>query len=211
MIDLPIDWREENESWGKYQAANSGSVEREVGELLYGFARILKPHHILDLGTHLGLSAAYLGMACRDNGVGLVDTVEYDKSHWSDAKLLWNKMSLDDYIFQYKSSVDEFINDGVMYDLMLIDTEPDQRWSQLDRFYAQLNPGGYVFLHDLPRGFCIGNVNPDHPDIKNWPWGEIPNHIDQLMKDRLLVPFHLPNPRSMCGFYKARSDDYEIK
>lgn len=67
-----------------------------------------------------------------------------------------------------------------------------------------------MFIHDLPRGFCIGNVNPDHPEMKNWPFGIIPERIEQLMKDRLLVPFHLPNPRSMTGFYKARSDDYQI-
>lgn len=210
MIDIPLQTKKESESWGDYEAFNSGGVEKEVGELLYAFARILKPHHILDLGTHKGISAAYLGMACRDNGVGLVDTVEYDQAHWDDAKRLWNQMSLDDYIFQYKCSVDEFNTDGVMYGLMLIDTEPATRWGQLERFYTQLHPGGYVFLHDLPRGFCIGNVNPDHPDKKNWPWGEIPNRIEQLMKDRLLIPFHLPNPRSMCGFYKARSDDYQI-
>jgi predicted O-methyltransferase YrrM len=210
MIGLPLLTHKESEVWGDYEAFNSGSVEKEVGELLYSFARILKPHHILDLGTHKGISAAYLGLACRDNNVGLVDTVEYDKSHWDEAKRLWDKISLEDYIFQYKCSVDEFINDEVMYDLILIDTEPAQRWQELDRFYAQLNPGGYVFIHDLPRQFCVGNINSDHPEIKNWPFGEIPDRIQQLMKDRLLVPFHLPNPRSMCGFYKARSDDYEI-
>ena len=208
MIDVPLPTHKESESWGDYEAFNSGSVEREVGELLYSFARILKPHHILDLGTHKGISAAYLGLACRDNGVGLVDTVEFDKSHWDDARLLWNKMSLDEYIFQYKCSVDEFSNSEVMYDLMMIDTEPDQRWDQLDRFYVQLNAGGYVFLHDLPNSWCKGNLNLDHPTITDWPFGPVPDRVRQLLKEHKLIPTHYPNPRSMTSFYKTRSDDY---
>lgn len=210
MIDIPLPTHKESESWGDYEAFNGGSVEKEVGEILYSFARILKPNHILETGSHVGISAAYMGLACRDNGRGRVDTIEFDKSHWNEAKLLWSKMGLDEYIFQYKCSVDEFINDGVMYDLIFLDTEPGRRWAELDRFYVQLNPGGYVFIHDLPRQFCMDNVNPDHPEIKNWPFGIIPDRIEHLMKDRLLVPFHFPNPRSMTGFYKSRDDDYEI-
>lgn len=138
MIDIPQPTHKESESWGDYEAFNSGSVEKEVGEILYSFARILKPNHILDLGTHKGISAAYMGLACRDNGKGIVDTVEYDKSHFDDAKRLWNTMSLDEYIFQYKCSVDEFINDAVVYDMILIDTEPSTRWEELERFMHNL-------------------------------------------------------------------------
>src|SRR5205814_5059118 len=97
-----------------------------------------------------------------------------------------------------------------MFELMFLDTEPGIRWRELERFYPHLEPGGYVFLHDLPRGFCKGNVNPDHPEFRDWPWGECPPFIQNLLKDREIIPFHLPNPREMCGFYKARSDDYKI-
>lgn len=211
MIDIPLPTHKESESWGDYEAFNSGSVEKEVGEILYSFTRILKPNHILDLGTHKGISAAYMALACRDNGKGLVHTVEYDSAHWEDATNLWNKMGVHDNIFQYQMDVETFSKSQIEeYELMLIDTEPAQRWGELEKFYPNLLPGGYVFLHDLPRGFCKGNINPDHPEMKDWPWGSVPKMIKDLIKDRELIPFHLPNPRSMAGFYKARADDYKI-
>ena len=195
---------------GEYSAFNTGSVECETGELLYAFTRIVKPKNILDLGTYKGVSAAYMGLAVRDNqNGGIVESIEFDSQHWNDAEDLWIKLGILGTVILKKMKVEDF-KPEFRYDLILIDTEPDQRWKQLLDFYPYLNPGGYVFLHDLPRGFCIGNINPDHPEIKNWPWGEIPKEIENMLKDRELIPFHLPNPREMCGLYKARSDDYHI-
>lgn len=208
MIDLPIDSYKE----GEYESFNSGGVEKEVGELLYAFTRILKPLNVLDLGTHKGISAAYIALALKENNKGLVHTVEFDAQHWVDAEQLWEKVGVTPFIHQFKGTVQDYhlkfpLTD---YDLMLIDTEPDQRWEQLRQFSPLLKEGGYVFLHDLPRGFCIGNVNLDHPDLVNWPWGEIPEEVKAWMKVGLLKPFHLPNPREMCGFYREHKGDYVI-
>lgn len=194
---------------GEYEAFNSGGVEKEVGEFLYGMVRILKPLNILDLGTHKGISAAYMAKGCKDNKKGIVHTVEFDFNHWNDADSLWKAEEVQKYVVQYKTRVDNFVID-LQYDLIFIDTEPDQRWGQLVRFYPNLSLGGYVFLHDLPRGFCKGNINPDHPEFQDWPWGPVPETIKELLKDRELVPFHFPNPREMCGFYKKHPGDYYV-
>ena len=207
MIDLPLSTTKELE----YEAYNSGGVEKEVGELLYGFARVLKPHHILDLGTHLGISAAYLARACLKNGFGLVDTVEYDSQHWDNARKLWDKAGVSEYIFQYKCNIDDFENPSIMYDLILIDSEPPRRFAELDRFYVQLNPGGYLFVHDLPYGWCQGNVNMDHPEYKSWPYGDVPERLEQLLREDKLRATSFPNPRGMGLFYKVKAEDYSLQ
>lgn len=208
MIDLPIETYKE----GEYEAFNSGGVEKEVGELLYAYTRILKPLHVLDLGTHKGISAAYIALALKDNGKGIVHTVEFDAQHWVDAEQLWEKAEVTPFIHQFKGSVEDYMKQFPFtdYDLMLIDTEPDQRWKQLMEFEPVLKEGGYVFLHDLPRGFCIGNVNTDHPELVNWPWGAFPEPIKEWLRTDYMRPFHLPNPREMCGFYKRKKEDYHV-
>jgi len=56
-----------------------------------------------------------------------------------------------------------------------------------------------------------GNINPDHPEFKSWPFGDLPQEIKNWVKDGMLRPFHLPNPRGMIGFYKTRMDEYKWK
>ena len=94
------------------------------------------------------------------------------------------------------------------YELMFLDTEPDIRFKELVRFYPYLSYGGFVGIHDLPRSFCKGNINPDHPEIKDWPFGPVPDEMKKLMKNGELIKFHLPSPRGMVWFYKPRKDDY---
>lgn len=216
MIDFPLPTYKE----GEYEAFNSGGVERETAELLYSFVRILKPHAILDLGTHKGISASYMAMGCRDNNEGSVFTVEFDSQHWNDEDMLWSKLQLRGLIYRYKMSVEEYLRrlkddpsfeSSHSYQLMLIDTEPSDRFSQLVEFYPFLSPGGYVFLHDLHRHMGQeGRINPDHPEMENWPWGTLSDQIKNWLKDRELVPFYFPTPRGLTGFYKNDPRDYKI-
>ena len=46
-----------------YSMFNSGGVEVEVGEFLHSMVRVTKPMHILETGTHLGVSAAFMALA----------------------------------------------------------------------------------------------------------------------------------------------------
>lgn len=46
---------------------NSGGTEVEVSEFLYSLVRMLKPNYVLETGTHLGVSACYIGQALEDN------------------------------------------------------------------------------------------------------------------------------------------------
>lgn len=205
MIKLPLSTSKE----GLYEAYDSGAVEVEVAEFLYGFTRIIKPQRVLTTGIYTGVSDAYIAQGLKENGFGKITALEIEPQHLNRAKELWQKIEVSEYIDPILASSLEFQPTG-LYQLMMLDSEPGIRWKELERFYSRLEPGGYVFLHDLPRGFCKGNINPDHPEFQDWPWGPVPETIKTLLKNQDLLPFHLPNPREMCGFYKKSSGDYTL-
>lgn len=191
-----------------YKCFNTGGVEVEVGEFLYGFVRMIKPIYILETGTHKGVSASYMGLAMKENALsGRLDTIEYEEQNYKEARDLFEKLGIQDYIYGYKSLVEQFYPNN-QYDLLFLDTEPGLRYKELIRFYPFLKEGGFALIHDLPRGFCKGNINPDHPEFIDWPWGPVPDEIKTWLKEGKLVKWHFPTPREICGFYKVRKDDY---
>ena len=194
----------------EYEAFNDGGVECEVGEFLYSLIRLLKPKHVLETGTHFGIGASYMGLALKDNGYGsgYLDTFEFLSHIHEIAVRRIENMSLSSIVFCHLMDVANFVPD-VKYQLIFLDTEPHTRFKELLQFYPYLDDGGYIFIHDLPRSMCQGNFNPDHPDDKSWPFGDIPEEMRSLIKEDKLRPFHLPNPRSLVGFYKVHREDYK--
>lgn len=204
MIKLPLLSYKE----GEYDSFNDSGVEQAVGELLYSFVRILRPFNVLDLGTAKGISAAYMAMGCRDNEKGMVHTVEFDPAHWQEANDLWERIKVGPYVHQYKCRAEEY-SSTFTYHLILVDTVPEERFKQIIQFYPFLEEGGYMFMHDAPYNLCQGNINPDHPEFKSWPYGDIPKEIETWVQDDKLRPFFFPNPRGFMGLYKVRPDEYK--
>ena len=204
--------------WSKtilsYSAFNDGGVECEVGEFLYGMVRILKPKGVLETGTHYGIGAAYMLLALDDNATlddnefGYLNTIEFQKENRDIAYKRLFKVS-----GKFRSHLMDVKDYTPVrnFQLILLDTEPDIRFKELIKFYPYLDEGGYVFIHDTPRNLCQGNVNPDHPHLKSWPFGDLPEEIKQWVKEDKLRPFHFPSPRGLIGLYKTHRDDYVWK
>ena len=190
-----------------YRMWDDGGVETSVGEFLYGLVSAVKPDNILETGLYSGISCSYLAQGIKDNGFGQIDSVEFEKQHIDRASQRLIKLGLDSFVNIHCISSLDF-KPTRQYQIILLDTEPNLRFQELVNFYPYLEPGGFVFIHDLPRNFCQGNFNPDHPEIKSWPFGDLPIEIKNWLKDGDLVRFNLPSPRGMCGFYKPREDDY---
>jgi hypothetical protein len=187
-----------------YLMFDDGGIEDSVGEFLYSMVRILKPTFVLETGTYTGISAMYMGQGLKDNARGHITTCEINDFHRRRAMDLWAKTGV---------SVKCELIDAAQYQvtepigLLFLDSEPNIRWGELVRFFPFVEEGGYIFIHDVPLNLCQGNFNPDHPEIKSWPFGELPNVILQWVKEDKLRPIHFPNPRGMLGFYKVRSDE----
>ena len=194
----------------KFMMFDDGGVELEVGEFLYGLMRVLKPDRVLETGTYTGISAMYMAQGLKDNGFGSLSTIEIDLTHKARAEELWKRVGVDDFATCIHTDARGYRpHEDDMIDFMFLDSEPEMRFDELVRFFPNLKPGGYVFIHDLHRHMGQGQpVNPDHPEIPNWPWGELPKQIKDWVKDGDLRPMHFPTPRGLLGLYKTHPSDY---
>lgn len=211
ITDLDLSLRAVMEPTNKdYKCFNTGGVEVEVGEFLYGFVRMIKPEFILETGTHLGISSTYMGLALKANQYGYLTTLEIFKENIQHSEALWKRVGVEAYIIadMERSLMYELDYD---VDLLFLDSEPDIRFKELRRFYPRVKEGGYIFIHDTPRNLCQGNHNPDHPEFKSWPFGDMLPEIKEWVHNKELVPFTFGTPRGLIGFYKVHKGDYAWK
>jgi predicted O-methyltransferase YrrM len=190
---------------GSYSSFNDAGIEVETGEFMYGMVRILKPQHVLETGTHWGIGAAYMGSALKDNGIGHLDTIEFLPEIQNRAKQRMATLALDDYVTCHLGDVATF-EPSVAYKLILLDTEPQTRFAELVKFYNFLEPGGFIFIHDLHRHM---HQIPNEEHGFAWPYGPIPQQMKELVMRGELRPFHFSTPRGYTGFYKPSQEDYK--
>lgn len=203
LVDIGLPLIQE----GEYQSYDSGGVESAIGELLYSFVKVLRPERCLETGLYSGISCMYVALALQENNKGHIDTIEYEQEHIKRSKERIIKLGVQDRVTILQEDSRVFVPQG-MYDLMFLDTELNLRFGELTRFYDHLSPGGYVFIHDMPRNLCQGNVNLDHPEIESWPVGRLPEEVKTLVAEKKLTPMYFTNPRGMIGFYKRHQEDY---
>lgn len=187
-----------------YTSFNDAGVETETGEFLYAMVRILKPENILETGTHWGVGASYMGQALKDNKQGHLDTVEFLPEVHNAAITRIHALDLQYYVQCHFGDVAKFVP-HCRYNMILLDTEPQTRFAELIKFNEFLEPGGYVFIHDLHRHM---HQIPNEEHGFAWPYGKLPDEIKELVKKDILRPFHFGNPRGLTGFYKTHPGDY---
>jgi len=209
----------------EYSAFNDAGIECEVGEYLYGLVRILKPKRILETGTHVGIGASYLGMGLKDNKKGKLDTIEFLSDIYKQAVNRISTMELNDYVICHYGDAKDFIppedwqgsnetiqdvglpQPRVQYDMILLDTEPQTRFAEFEKFYPYLREGGYIFIHDLFRHMHqVPNVEHGFA----WPFGKITPFITEKVGDGSVRPFHFETPRGLSGFYKVSEKDFKF-
>lgn len=191
----------------RFSQVDTGAVEVETGELLYGFIRRMKPDAVLSTGTYTGISDLYLAQALKDNGFGHLWAVEFEQFHIDRANKLWQEQGVSEQITSIKADSRDFKPDK-QYQFMFLDTELNLRFGELVRFYDNLDEGGFVLIHDMPRNLCQGNVNPDHPEIPNWPVDVLPPEFKKLLDERKLMPFYFAGARGLAGYYKPHKEDF---
>lgn len=192
---------------GYYHMQDDGAVEYEVGEFLYGLVRILQPKEVLSTGIYSGISDMYIAQGLLNNKHGKLTALEYEKTHIDRSVRLWSSVGVSEVIIPvHTSSLDYQLN--AQYDLMFLDSEPQIRFAELVKFFPYLKEGGYVGIHDLPNTLCQGNINPDHPTMKSYPYGDLPDQIVEWLKTDKLRMVHFPSPRGLTFLYKTTEKDY---
>lgn len=198
---------EVSDSEGLYHMADDGGCETEVGDFLYGLTKILKPKNVLTTGVYSGISDMYISQALEDNVRGTIWALEYEQAHINRARVLWEKTGLQHRILAILTNSLDYKPDRT-YQLMFLDTEPGIRFAELVKFFPYLDEGGYVGIHDLPNNLCQGNFNPDHPEMRSYPYGDLPDQIIDWLKTDKLRMIHFPSPRGLTFFYKPKEGDY---
>ncbi|MCR4285071.1 MAG: class I SAM-dependent methyltransferase [archaeon] len=206
MLFDNLDWVPEVTD-PRFSMKDDGGVEQETGELIYGFVRRLKPTNCLSTGVYTGISDLFIAQALKDNGLGHLTALEYEQVHIDRARKLWEEVGVSQQITTVKTDSLQF-KPMRNYQFMFLDTELNLRFKELVNFFPNLDEGGYIFVHDMPRSLCQGNVNPDHPDFKNWPVGELPPEFIELVKSGKLKSFYFAGARGLVGFYKSHGEDF---
>ena len=191
-----------------FSSFNDAGIEVETGEFLYSMVRLLKPDRVLETGTHWGIGASYMGSALRDNKKGTLDTIEFlpEIHHRAKARIL--ALGLQEVVTCHLADVGQWDPDYATYKMILLETEPQTRFKELLKFYDNLEPGGFVFIHDLHQ-HMHQIENEEHGFA--WPYGKLPKEIIALVNNGELRPFHFATPRGLTGFYKVHPNDYKWK
>lgn len=198
-----------------YRMFNDGGVECETGEFLFGLVRLTKPRYIFETGTHLGVSAAYMAAALQansPNGIhsenyGRITTVEFNEGNHKKSVRLFERLGLGMYTNSRLADVKD-IEPDEQIDILFLDTEPNLRFAEFERFFDQVKPGGLILIHDLHPGMSQDGKNPDHPDEIGWPYGPIPAEMKKRVQYGEARPVHFRTPRGLTMFYKVAEGDY---
>jgi predicted O-methyltransferase YrrM len=191
----------------RYTCYNTGGVEVEVGEFLYGFVRMIKPDAILETGTHQGISAASMALALRDNGFGKITTVEYEPIHFNAANDLFSILGIRDQVNSVLKDVLTLEVVDNQYDFIFLDTEPQLRFNEFCRFWHGLKPGGFLAIHDLAPH--MGQTGETVNGMLNWPFGTMPEPMKEVLKKEA-QSLHFKTPRGLFICQKWSDEFYKL-
>jgi predicted O-methyltransferase YrrM len=182
----------EAEIWdAEYSMLNKGSPELEVLEFLYCFVRLIKPQRILETGTYHGGSAVYMALALKENRKGKLITVEYYPESFDIAKKLFSDLGLTEYIDNLAVNSLAYDPGVTRYQVLFLDSEPQFRLRELAKFLPYLDPGGFIFVHDL------------HPDKVGAEWGAFEPLLGRELRQGNLYFTGFKTPRGLSLFQKA--------
>lgn len=154
MIDGLIDPAAEPSDAATLSAAAADSAPVDQGRLLYHLMRAFRPGRVLELGTYIGISAAYLAVGLTHGGGGTLTTIEASPIRVDIARRHFEELSLGS-IETVTGHFDEVLP-AVVDRLGVIDAafvdgnhQRDATLAYFDRISAHLSPGGLVILDDI--------------------------------------------------------------
>ena len=165
----------------------------EEGEFLYGLVRLIKPHKVLETGTNVGISASYICLGMEHNGFGHLDTIEHDSTVSELAQKKLSGMGFNNFTI-FHGSVEDYRSPGGL-DLLWLDSELDQRYAELLRFYMCMNGGAIACIHDL------WELDFDQ-------FGGVPGPLRGLIGSGDLRALTFNTPHGVTVFQRARAFDY---
>lgn len=189
----------------EFQMFNDAGTEIEVSEFIWALTRIMKPEWVLETGTHKGVSSSYIARALEDNAKGRMFTFEIIDIHRKDAIALWLDLGLSHRIDSRLQDSLSFDPGDIVFDMLVLDSEPQLRFNEFIKFLPYLRPGGIIVIHDLHPN--LGHHGQIYHGEYDWPWGDFRVKLGPYIKDHLVQTVSFPTPRGLTVFQK-RADDF---
>ena len=158
----------------------------DSAELLYGLVRSMKPEVCVEIGSALGKSASYIGMALKENGRGMLYAIDpHEPTNWNDVDAIdslkeFNRNIAAAGVREYVSLIRSYSdaaarNWKLPIDIIFIDGDHSYDGVKRDweLFLPHVKPSGVVIFHDtmwdLPP--YVGTVRSDMG---------VPRFVDEL-------------------------------
>lgn len=143
-----------NETWTVGRVTKKASSPPEQGFLLFALARALGARRCLEMGTCVGLSAAYLGAAVRTvGGGGTVRSLEGHQDRADVAAETWQRLGLTECevtVGRFQRTLPTALDDDP-FDLAFVDGHHDGQATigYVDAIRATSPPGTLLVLDDI--------------------------------------------------------------
>lgn len=180
---------------------DSGSAEIEVCEFLYTLIRLMKPDRVLETGTYNGIASTYLAYALMDNQRGVLDTIEFSIDRYHGALRLHQSIPILDGLIEYWVCDSRQWNPSEDYDVVLLDTEPQQRFDEFIKIWAHVKPGGVILIHDLHPH--LGHTDQTINGMYDWPYGDFRPKLGPYISSHEVQVVSFPTPRGLTMFQKT--------
>lgn len=166
-----------------YTAPSPQAVETEVADFLYGIIRLTHPDAVLETGTYLADTTVRLAQAVRDNGHGMVVSVEIDNERVVAARqrLITAKLAKHVRLLTGSFAKVNLRPPAGQYGVALFDSH----WERDLEYHAarsHLAPGALLVFHDC---------GDQHKD------GEVRARVAELERAGFIKGLYVPTPRGV--------------
>lgn len=138
-------------------------TSRPIDALLYSIVRASRPERCLELGAYEGTTSLYIAQGLKDNEEGSLLSVEIDEGYARGARQHLEEAGLGDYAEVRVGDSLEVVPDlEGMFDLVFIDTAPDQYPDDYRNVRPLLSERGVLGIDDaLVSSEVVGLVRRD--------------------------------------------------
>ena len=136
------------------------------GRVLSMISKLVKPKHILEIGTYTGYSALCLAEGMQTEGE--LHTIDINEELFDFQKKYFDKSSYGKQIHQHLGNALDIVPKlNLNFDLVFIDADKTNYANYFNIIIEKLNPGGIILSDNvLWSGKVIEKIKPDDLDTK---------------------------------------------
>lgn len=162
-----------------YLMIEGRGVEEEIGDLLFGIVRTVKPIVCIETGTLFGDSAQHIGLALKMNGKGHLVTCDIDMVKVSGSSVRLRSLPIE---VRNCTGLD-LIRESAHIDFVHIDSgDPKCREEELRLLPERVGPGGIVCWHDATKDY--ENLYDTFTSLVDWPHLVFPSVVGMAVFQR---------------------------